>query len=372
VCNDGLYCTGPSGDTCQAGVCTGPARTCDDSSQCTLDICDEIANACVHDAPSLDGYDCDDGAYCTVGDLCLSGACVPGAPRDCADSEDCTIDSCNDVSDACVHAAKSDGTACAGGASCTVGETCAAGVCGNGVLDATACADHYLCYKASSTAGTPGFEPVAAVPLADTFEAVATDVRKSTQLCTPASKNGATILDPLAHLEGYLVKTAKGEPKHVPQTGVSVTDEFGTLVVDTLKPRQLLVPSGQALGGAPEPLLSPTLVNHYKCYKVKLSATSPAFPSGVQTSLADEFTGGPKLFDVRKPKVLCVPVDSDGRGVAEPLANLMCYQVKAAKGEPRHEGIEGQIHTINQFGEEQLDTKKEDVLCVPALVNPAP
>jgi hypothetical protein len=65
-------------------------------------------------------------------------------------------------------------------------------------------------------------------------------------------------------------------------------------------------------------------------------------------SLGDQFTVDPKLFDVRKPKALCVPVDKNG------------------------EGIEGQIHTANSFGQERLDTKKEYVLCVPALVTSAP
>jgi hypothetical protein len=44
----------------------------------------------------------------------------------------------------------------------------------------------------------------------------------------------------------------------------------------------------------------------------------------------------------------------------------MCYQVKSAT---KHTRVVGQIHTANQFGIEQMDTKKEDELCVPALKN---
>ena len=45
-------------------------------------------------------------------------------------------------------------------------------------------------------------------------------------------------------------------------------------------------------------------------------------------------------------------------------SHLMCYQAKLAN-RGRHERRTG-IHTGNQFGEEQLDTIKEDELCVPS------
>jgi hypothetical protein len=92
----------------------------------------------------------------------------------------------------------------------------------------------------------------------------------------------------------------------------------------------------------------------------------------VQATLEDVLTGGPKTFDVRKPKALCMPVNVDGDAINEPLAHLMCYQVKPASGEPRHDGTQGLIETANVFGREELDTKKEDVLCVPALLDVTP
>jgi hypothetical protein len=48
----------------------------------------------------------------------------------------------------------------------------------------------------------------------------------------------------------------------------------------------------------------------------------------------------------------------------------MCYQVKAAAGQPKHAKVVAQIHTLNQFGPGQLDTIKESELCVPAQTHP--
>ncbi len=89
-----------------------------------------------------------------------------------------------------------------------------------------------------------------------------------------------------------MIKASAGEPKHVSET-VTVTDQFGTIQVQTKKVERLLVPT-----------------------------------------------------------------------------NKRCYQVKASKGQPKHQKVSGQIHTFTQFGPEQLDTIKERHLCVPAVKTP--
>ncbi|MBI5505018.1 MAG: hypothetical protein HY899_09445 [Deltaproteobacteria bacterium] len=137
-CDDGLYCT--TVDVCAGGVCSGPSRDCADSNLCTDDSCNEASDACDHLNNSLP---CDDGLYCTDGDVCAAGTCASGAPRDCGDANGCTDDSCNDATDACDHA---DNTApCEDGLYCTVGEVCAGGACGSGssrdCADANGCTD---------------------------------------------------------------------------------------------------------------------------------------------------------------------------------------------------------------------------------------
>jgi hypothetical protein len=79
----------------------------------------------------------------------------------------------------------------------------------------------------------------------------------------------------------------------------------------------------------------------------------------------------PKLFDLKKPTRLCTSVEKTRLpdGEPEPIKNeathLMCYQAKPATGEAKHVKVLG-IHVNNQFGAEQLDTIKEEELCVPS------
>jgi hypothetical protein len=70
------------------------------------------ANNCQACLPDVNGTDwttlpdydyCEDGNLCTWGDLCVSGACVPGPPADCDDNDVCTGDSCDPTSGACTH-----------------------------------------------------------------------------------------------------------------------------------------------------------------------------------------------------------------------------------------------------------------------------
>jgi hypothetical protein len=57
ACDDGLFCTGSSGDSCNNGVCSGPARSCDDGNACTADACNEDTNSCERTAsePACEG-----------------------------------------------------------------------------------------------------------------------------------------------------------------------------------------------------------------------------------------------------------------------------------------------------------------------------
>jgi hypothetical protein len=125
TCDDGLFCT--VGDHCDGGACVASPRDCDDGVACTDDSCDETANACVN-TPNVancpvstspcysyvcdavggctivyhNGLSCDDGLYCTVGEICTNGSCGGGAPRNCEDGIACTQNSCNETLDTCV------------------------------------------------------------------------------------------------------------------------------------------------------------------------------------------------------------------------------------------------------------------------------
>jgi hypothetical protein len=222
--------------------------------------------------------------------------------------------------------------------------------------------DPFNCYKAKRTAGTPAF-PVQTVTLDDQFESGTFKVKRARALCAPSNKSDEGLRDAVTHLESYRIT---GTAPSVRQTGVVVRDEFGTLTVDTIRPHRLLVPTGKALGG---PATAPTSdLDHFKCYRIRLTRGSARFPQGIQATVVDQF--GDRLYNVRRPKFLCTPVSKDSGPLNDPETHLMCYVVKPAPGEPKHTPVKGQINTANQFGTEQLDTVSDEHLCVPAAKNP--
>ena len=95
---------------------------------------------------------------------------------------------------------------------------------------------------------------------------------------------------------------------------------------------------------------------------------TPKFPKGVQATVGDQFNAPPKLFNVRKPKHLCNPVSKNGETMKNPDAHLVCYQVKGAKGQPKHTRRNVFLH--NQFDAETGTTVKESELCVPSVSTP--
>jgi subtilisin-like proprotein convertase family protein len=129
-------------------ACCTPA-SCDDNNPCTDDACDAVLG-CTH--VNNDAASCSDGNDCTGPDFCSAGTCVPGA-NPCEDNNACTVDvcdgqggctytqvDCNDnnvcTDDSCIpatgcaHANNTD--PCSDGNICTLGDTCAGGVCVSG------------------------------------------------------------------------------------------------------------------------------------------------------------------------------------------------------------------------------------------------
>jgi len=123
-CEDGNACT--TGDSCKAGKCQpGQPVVCDDKNVCTTDTCDP-GKGCVY-VPNTAA--CDDGNPCTVGDFCEKGTCKPGqTPLSCDDNEPCTQDKCDPAS-GCLHAPLSDGTPCDDRNACTNNDKCSQGKC---------------------------------------------------------------------------------------------------------------------------------------------------------------------------------------------------------------------------------------------------
>ena len=187
--------------------------------------------------------------------------------------------------------------------------------------------------------------------------------RKTKDICAPADDGGG-VTDAVTHEDAYQLKLTT---KPTPHKNIAVTDHFGTLHVDATKPDRLLVPTGKGLGTIPQPPVAGAQ-DHYECYKIKITSGTTPFAKGTQATVTDQFQT--RIYDVKKPKYLCTPVDKNGEGIVHPLTHLMCYQVKHAKGQDKTMKIVGVIFTGNQFGLDQVDLLKEDLLCVPATTSP--
>src|SRR5262249_36278317 len=106
--------------------------------------------------------------------------------------------------------------------------------------------DGYHCHGARSSKGDAKFVPFASVHAADPFEHVLGVVKKPRALCAPVEPAH----DPI-DLEQYVIKLAKGQPKHTKRTNVGVADALGTVRLDTVKAATLLVPTANDLTSAP-------------------------------------------------------------------------------------------------------------------------
>jgi len=121
ACNDGNKCT--VGDHCEEGECMpGVPMACNDGNGCTDDSC-QPDTGCIfsHNAES-----CSDGNACTTDDQCVEGDCASGPSVQCDDSNVCTDDSC-DFDSGCQYSPNQ--AACDDGNACTLGDHCNDGLC---------------------------------------------------------------------------------------------------------------------------------------------------------------------------------------------------------------------------------------------------
>lgn len=108
-CDDHLYCNGIEkciNSKCQAGT---PVDCSYLNGQCSNGVCDETQDKCVAQ-PKPGGTSCNDGLFCTNPDTCTAGVCG-GPTRSCDDEKSCTSDSCNEVTDVCENVWPSCGLA---------------------------------------------------------------------------------------------------------------------------------------------------------------------------------------------------------------------------------------------------------------------
>jgi len=127
LCDDGNVCNGH--ETCVSGACVpGTPLNCDDSNPCTVDTCDPVAG-CVH-TNVANGTTCNDGNGCTRSDVCVAGVCTGTDPVVCTPLDQChDAGTCNPATGVCSNPSKANGTACSDGNACTQTDTCQSGTC---------------------------------------------------------------------------------------------------------------------------------------------------------------------------------------------------------------------------------------------------
>jgi len=217
--------------------------------------------------------------------------------------------------------------------------------------------NHFQCYDLRNVRF-----PTRTVTLTDAFGTRTAEVRRATDLCAPADKNGE---DPDApgdgnHLAAYQLKNGP----FTPIRGQVVTNQFGNLTLDIRQQRSLLVPSSFSDSGPPS---SPdgAFLSHFSCYDVRVTNRTPAFAPrtvSVQTAFDD--------VDVtlRKPTRLCVPTSKNGETPNAPTfpESLLCYQTRV-KGAFALPGF-----FANQFGEQANTLRQRRDFCVPSQLGGSP
>ena len=211
------------------------------------------------------------------------------------------------------------------------------------------CVDHFQCYEVK-----PAFFTPLTVTVQDQFGTLTETLRFPHRLCAPANKNGEGILDPTDHLAGYTTKP----PAFTKRVNQTVVDQFGTQLLDVVRPDVLMVPSSK--DGVP--LVLP--VDHFQCYKVKRSKGGAKFTKRT-VSVADQFET--LTLTVVKPVLLCAPANKNNEDPTAPSHpdHLTCYKTQDGR-------FPSTTHVIsNQFGSsDQVTLIHRRELCVPSLKNP--
>lgn len=153
-CDDGLFCT--TGETCSGGSCQGGGpRNCTHlADACNAEACSEQLGC--HTTPASNNTPCEDGLFCTAGDLCMDGECVGGTERDCsvADGE-CRTGTCDEGLQQCVSELDDAGATCEDGFYCTELDSCSiGGICDGSPVDCSAAEDD--CNLAACSEGEMG------------------------------------------------------------------------------------------------------------------------------------------------------------------------------------------------------------------------
>ncbi|MEO6027250.1 MAG: hypothetical protein ABIR79_10335 [Candidatus Binatia bacterium] len=172
---------------------------------------------------------------------------------------------------------------------------------------------HYQCHEIHR----PNFNRTG-VTLDDVLGTGTVTIKRAKRLCAPADKNGedpGAPLDP-AHFTYYTIKQTSHFTK-VKQ--VTVVNQFGSQTMALSKPDRMMVPTAKSLTGAPAPL--DRRIDHFKCYKV---GGAKMKVSGL--AVTDQF-GSLVLDIKKPLHLCLPAIKNDEGPIVDPGTVLMCYKV---------------------------------------------
>jgi hypothetical protein len=106
LCDPDELCPGIADTACPADVFDPGTLVCNPGSGDLCDpdeLCPGVADdPCPPDFVEDDGTSCVDGDVCNGDEVCASGSCAPAISLDCDDADECTADSCDEIS-GCFH-----------------------------------------------------------------------------------------------------------------------------------------------------------------------------------------------------------------------------------------------------------------------------
>jgi hypothetical protein len=248
------------------------------------------------------------------------------------------------------------------------------------VTASTTTLDHFTCYLAAATksaAGGPSFAAPTAVQLSNQFapKGLLTAIGNVAFHCNPVRKtlpSGAVtpVTNPNAHLLCFTTPPVPAASVVTqPTYKVSMTNQFGTAVLDTRQPVLLCLPTWKSLTGPPSQIqVQPPGLDHFLCYAASVDPNSPTQFTPPPLLLQDQFmTKAPVKATAVTPNLLCVPTAKALSPLVGPVPvnfndpHLVCFTLRVgAVRSPKS------VFDQNQFGTGVVAIKKLTELCVPS------
>jgi len=172
---------------------------------------------------------------------------------------------------------------------------------------------HFQCYEIHrSSFNRTG------VSLDDALGEGTVTLKRGKRLCAPADKNGEDPNAPLedAHLTYYTIKQTSRFTK---VKRVTVDNQFGTQTMALAKPDRMMVPTAKSLTDPAAPLAQ--TIDHYKCYKV--GGAKMKVPG---VTVTDQF-GSIVVDVKKPLHLCLPAIKEHEGPLVDPATALMCYKV---------------------------------------------